>query len=69
MVHSISKDNFKWDEGGVYMGWTAIETTRHLILDYIVLLTSSRTTREDYDAEYVDDKLINARLLLSNLGG
>lgn len=64
-----SKVNYTWDEGGVYLGWTAIEAIRHTLLDYIVLLTSSRTTRADYDAEYVDAKISEARLLLGKLGG
>jgi hypothetical protein len=69
MVRSISNDNFTWDEGGVYMDWSAIESMRYLILDHIVSLTSSYVNRADIDAEYVDAKLANARLLLQKLGG
>lgn len=69
MAPSISKDNFQWDEGGVYMDWSAIESIRHLILDYIVALTSSYVNRADLDAEYLDAKIANARLLLNRLGG
>lgn len=70
MARLISKDNFTWDEGGVYMDWSAIEATRHIILDYIVALTSSAyANRADIDVEYLDRKLANARLLLERLGG
>jgi hypothetical protein len=38
---SVIRDNAKWDEGGVYLNWLAIEEIRDTLVDYLQVLTSN----------------------------
>jgi hypothetical protein len=38
---SVIRKNSKWDEGGVYLNWLAIEEIRETLVDYLQMLTSN----------------------------